>query len=259
MGVVLVFRDVADERKAQYAVRESEYRLRQQSEKLQKSNQELEQFAYIASHDLQEPLHVIQSFSDLLAIKLGKKLEAEEKEYLDYIKQSVVHARTLIRELLEYSRVGKGKTSQEVDLNVVIKEVLTSLKIMIEESSAQIHFEPLPKVWGQPKEMNQLFQNLLSNAMKYRSTAVPEIKLSCREDNEVWLFSVQDNGIGIDPKYKEKIFDMFQRLHSKTEYSGTGIGLAICKKIVEAHGGRIWVESEPGKGSTFYFTMHSKP
>lgn len=225
-------------------------------EELFKSNMDLEQFAYIASHDLQEPLHMISSFVDLLVRRAENKLGDKEKEYLEFIKQGSKQAKVLIEDLLEYSRTGRGVPLEKVNLHDVMKQVESSLKPAIQESKASIRYNGLPTVKAGHVEMLRLFQNLISNAIKYRSQEPPEINITySRKDDNMWLFSVTDNGIGIDQKYHDRIFAMFQRLHSKAEYSGTGIGLAICKKIVEYHGGKIWVESEPGKGARFYFTI----
>ncbi len=226
-------------------------------EELSRSNQELEQFAYVASHDLQEPLHMITSFGDLLARRCEKKLEIKEMEYLNFIQQGSLQAITLIRELLEYSRIGRDKNWQMVDFAAVITEVLSNLKVVTDETQATIRYSTLPKIKANHLEMTQLFQNLISNAIKYRNGAPPEINIEVQKKDNQWLFAVKDNGIGISPQYKERIFLMFQRLHAKSEYSGTGIGLAVCKKIVEHHGGKIWVDSEPGRGATFYFTINS--
>lgn len=248
LGVVLVFRDVTERRR-------TERELRDLSFKLAQSNKELEHFAYIASHDLQEPVQMINSFADLLERRADDKLDKKEKEYLNFIKQGSLQAKTLIKELLEYSLIGMSRTYEPVNLEKVLKEVEANLKFTIKEAHAQIESEPLPVIQGKHLEMVQLFQNLISNAIKYRGKKSPKVRISCVKLEDSWQFSVEDNGIGIEPKYKEHIFGMFQRLHTKSEYSGTGIGLATCKKIVEHHGGKIWVESEPGEGSTFYFTL----
>ncbi len=256
-GVVLIFKDVTEVRRSQNELHQSALRYRHLAEELSKSNRELEQFAYVASHDLQEPLHVVNSFVDLLSMRGGEKLEPREKEYLGFIKQAGNQAKTLVRELLEYSRIGKATQAQLVDINAVLEEVKFSLRFAIEESKAEIIVaEKLPDIEAMHGEIMQLFQNLLSNAIRYRTPNVqPRIQISWSKLNNMYLFSVKDNGIGIEPQYKERIFEMFQRLQARTDSSGTGIGLALCKKIVEQHGGKIWVESQPGKGSIFYFTL----
>ncbi len=247
--------DITETRNIQESLYEQLRIHKEMEEELSKSNRELEQFAYIASHDLQEPLHMISSFVDLLSIRCDAKLGEKEKEYLNFVKQGSKQAKTLIEELLEYSRIGKRGNLQAVDLRAVLREVESNLKISITESRARIQYNGLPVLNAAHLEMVQLFQNIISNAIKYRGRKTPEIEIASRLEDDKWLFSVKDNGIGIEPQYQERIFGMFQRLHSKSDYSGTGIGLAICKKIVEHHGGRIWVESQPGKGSTFFFTI----
>jgi PAS domain S-box-containing protein len=225
-------------------------------EELSKSNKELEQFAYIASHDLQEPLHMINSFVDLLTRRCYKKLDDHEREYLDFIRQGATRAKTLIRELLEFSRIGRAEDVQRLSLQTVLREVEGNLSAAIKESGAVIRSASLPTVMASHLEMVQLFQNLISNAIKYRSLVPPQIDISVSKTvGAMWEFAVKDNGIGIEPRYRERIFGMFQRLHSQSDSSGTGIGLAVCQKIVQNQGGNIWVESEPGQGSTFYFTL----
>ena len=225
------------------------------SQKLNRSNKELEEYAYVASHDLKEPLHVVSSFVYLLEKRFQPKLEDEEKKYLKFIKEGVGQAQRLIKDLLEYSRIGKEKLIETVDTSSVLAEVLANLKIVIDESGAAIRCNAMPQITANRLEMVQLFQNLTVNAIKYRSQRPLEIQINARPEHDGWIFSIKDNGIGIDPQFKERIFDMFQRLHPKNEYSGTGIGLAVCKKIVENHGGKIWFDSSPGEGATFYFTI----
>jgi PAS domain S-box-containing protein len=257
-GVVLIFRDVSDARRSQEELKINESRFRHMAEELSESNRELEQFAYVASHDLQEPLHVIGSFCDLLARRCEQKLESKEKEYIGFIKQAAGQARTLVKELLEYSRIGKESPAQDIDLTQVIEEVRSNLRVTIERSQAEIVAEcDLPRLHASHLEILQLFQNLISNAVKYAKPDVPpKIRIACSKLDGMYLFHVKDNGMGIEPEHKDRIFEMFQRVHSNNNgSSGTGIGLAICKKIVEQYGGRIWVESEAGKGSTFYFTL----
>ncbi len=237
------------------SIKRAEEAFRKLSQELNRSNKELEEFAYVASHDLKEPLHVVSSFVCLLEKRLQSKLQDNEVEYLNFIKQGVEQARTLIRDLLEYSRIGREKMIETVDFPSVIREVCEHLKVAIDESSANIHFGALPLVKANRLGMVQLFQNLIGNAIKYKSDHIPEIHISAQPNATGWIFTVQDNGMGIDPQFKDRIFDMFQRLHPRTDYSGTGVGLAICKKIVEYHGGRIWVESQVGQGAAFCFTL----
>lgn len=238
-------------------LRESEARFRKLSESLSRSNEELEQFAYVASHDLKEPLHTISSFADLFVRRYAAKMETKEKEYLDAIKQAALQGKTLVKELLEFSRIGKSQVLESVDLFETVQKVKVNLDMIIKESNAHIECsDHLPAVKCTSVEMGQLFQNLIENSIKYRSSEPPKIHISAvKSENNMWLLSVKDNGIGIDAEYKDRIFGIFERLHSRSEYAGTGIGLAICKKIVEHYGGRIWVESESGKGSLFCFTI----
>jgi two-component system, sensor histidine kinase len=248
IGWIATCTDVDDIKKADEASK-------QMSEELNRSNKDLEEFAYIASHDLKEPLHVVSSFTHLLEKRLLPKLDPTEVEYLKYIRQSVSQAQMLIKDLLEYSRLGQEKKMEVIDLNSVFSQVMISIRGVAENAKADIKSDPLPKIMANHLSMFELFQNLLVNAIKYRSEKAPEILISVKSIDDRFIFAVKDNGIGIDPQYKERIFDMFQRLHSKSEYSGTGIGLSICKKIVENHGGKIWVESRLGQGATFYFTI----
>ena len=224
-------------------IKKTEEALKELSHKLNRSNKELEEYAYVASHDLKEPLHVVSSFVYLLEKRFQSKLDDQEIKYLKYIKDGVSQAQTLIKDLLEYSRIGKTKSFELVDASSVLIEVFANLKIIIDEADAAIHYDPMPKITANYLDLVQLFQNLIVNAIKYRSQKPLKIQINAWSEGNMWLFSIKDNGIGIDPRYKERIFDMFQRLHSKSEYSGTGIGLAICKKIVESHGGKIWIDS----------------
>jgi len=225
------------------------------SHELNRSNQELEEYAYVASHDLKEPLHVVSSFVYLLEKRFQPKLDEHERQYLRFIKEGVSQAQRLIKDILEYSRIGKEKKIELINLSSVITEVLGNLKTVSAEAGATITCGAMPRINANNLEMVQLFQNLIANAIKYRGQRPLEIRIDARAEGGKWVFSIKDNGIGIDPQFKERIFDMFRRLHGKTEYSGTGIGLAICKKIVENHGGKIWVDSGLNDGSTFYFSI----
>lgn len=226
---------------------------------LSASNAELERFAYIASHDLQEPLRMVSSFLQLLQKKYGGQLDERADQYIHYAVDGAERMKALIMDLLEYSRLGTGKEAFDwVDVGEVIKDVGEVFREQIATAGADITIGPLPRVWGDKVQLMQLLQNLMSNALKYASEKPPVITVRAEEHPDHWQFSVWDNGIGIDPKFFDKIFIIFQRLHNKNEYSGTGIGLAICKKIVERHGGKIWVESGSGGGSTFYFTITKK-
>jgi PAS domain S-box-containing protein len=223
---------------------------------LQRSNKELEQFAYVASHDLQEPLRMVASYTQLLAERYENQLDDKAKKFIRYAVDGAVRMQLLINDLLAYSRIGtKGKPPELVDAHAVLGEAIKNLAMNINEIKAIITNDGLPTVRADAFQMGQLFQNLISNSLKFRGEERPHIHISSRDEGKKWLFSIKDNGIGIDPQYADKIFVIFQRLHTREEYPGSGIGLAICKKIVERHGGRIWFESELGKGTTFYFTI----
>ncbi len=223
---------------------------------LERSNRDLEQFAYVASHDLQEPLRMIVSYVQLLERRYREKFDENAKDFMGFITEGTQRMQLLIRDLLEFSRVtSQSKEFEIIDLNEILKIVLKNLKIAIEENNVKIQYSNLPDVLGDNTQLIQLFQNLIYNAIKFKKDAHPEIEVSAVHNESNWLISVKDNGIGIADEYKEKIFIIFQRLHDRGKYQGTGIGLAVCKRIVERHGGKIWVESELGKGSTFYFTL----
>jgi len=230
--------------------------LKKKTEELARSNEDLEQFAYVASHDLQEPLRTVASYVQLLAKRYEGKLGSEADEFIGFASDGAVRMWKLINDLLTYSRVGtQGKELSPTDSEAVLALSLNDLKLAIEENGALVTHDPLPRVIADHFQLGQLFQNLIGNAIKFRSNEPPRVHLSASRNGNGWTFSVRDNGIGIAAEYSERIFVIFQRLHSRKEYAGTGIGLAICKKIVERHGGRIWVESEVGKGATFYFIL----
>ncbi|OCQ94324.1 hybrid sensor histidine kinase/response regulator [Oscillatoriales cyanobacterium USR001] len=229
---------------------------KQAEQELARSNAELEQFAYVASHDLQAPLSIIASYAQLLKERYKDKLDANGIKFIDKMIKGSMRMQCLIDDLLEYSRVSRqSKDFEVIDCNFVFEEACANLQLTIRRNGVQISCCNLPKIVGNSSQMVQVFQNLIGNAIKYRREEDPiiDVRVQCRESN--WLFSVKDNGIGIDSQYSERIFQIFQRLHTQEEYTGTGIGLAICQKIIECHGGRIWVESELGSGSTFYFTL----
>jgi light-regulated signal transduction histidine kinase (bacteriophytochrome) len=216
----------------------------------------LEQFAYVASHDLQEPLRLVASFSQLLALHYKGKLDAEADKYIEYIVEAALRMQQLILDLLDYSRITtRGKEFAPVNCEDVLDEVILNLKVVIDENNAIISHDPLPTIMGDYSQLVQLFQNLLSNAIKFHGDENPKIHISAEMKGDKWVFQVKDNGIGIESQYHQRIFEVFERLHDRSEYSGTGIGLAISKHIVERHNGHIWVESELNKGSTFYFTI----
>lgn len=224
--------------------------------KLTSSNKEIEQFAYIASHDLQEPLRTISNYATLFQKRYKGKLDNDADKYLDVINKATGRMQTLIRDLLDYSRIGQDKISTEIDCNLLLKDILNDMATGISDSNAEVKVGELPIINGYLSGLKSLFQNLISNAIKFRKIDEnPMVTITAKPKGHVWQFVIKDNGIGIDKAYFEKLFIIFQRLHTKTEYPGTGIGLAHCNKIVELHGGKIWVESEPGKGSAFYFTI----
>ncbi|WP_281336140.1 ATP-binding protein [Flavobacterium eburneipallidum] len=233
-----------------------EVTLAKQNKKLQNQNKELEQFSYVASHDLQEPLRSLVSFTELLETEFAGKLGGNGEFYIDFISTSSKRMQQLVKGLLDYSRIGKEKKTITVNCNQIVNEVLSDMMVLIKESNAEIIIYDLPILIGYETELRQLFQNLISNALKFKKKNIPPkiIFLAKKQENE-WLFSVQDNAIGIDKNDIHKLFVIFKRLNNRDEYEGTGIGLAHCKKIVELHGGTIWVDSKLGEGSTFNFTI----
>ena len=223
---------------------------------LAQSNKDLEQFAYVASHDLQEPLRMVSNFTDLLARRYKGKFDKDADEFIEFILDGSRRMRSLVEDLLAFSRVGsRGKALEYINSEAVFKNTLSQLSLAIEQSSAEITFDKLPMVLADDTQMGQVFQNLLSNAIKFHSDQPLKIHVSAKKSEDQWVFSVKDNGLGIDPEHFDRIFLMFQRLHGKDEYPGTGIGLAVCKRIIDRHGGKIWIESDKGKGSTFYFSL----
>lgn len=253
--VLAILRDVTELRKLTKS-------LEVNIEELRRSNSELEQFAYVASHDLQEPLRMVSGYTQLLLKRYSDKLGDEGREYIDFAADGAKRMQSLINDLLAYSRVNSHrKQTPDLDLNQVIRQVLFNLSVAIDESHATITIEKLPVVSADSVQMTQLFQNLISNSLKFhRPETRPEIFVTATGNNETgWTFAVKDNGIGIRKDSVEKVFAIFQRLHSRDTYPGTGIGLAICKKIVEKHHGKIWLESEPDHGTTFFFTLKTGP
>lgn len=227
---------------------------------LARSNVELERFAYVASHDLQEPLRMVASYTQLIERRYKDKLDTDANEFIAYAVDGVLRMQQLINALLEFARVDtRGKAFVPTDCNILLEQTIIDQKHAIQESETTITYDHLPTVMGDAAQLRRVFQNLLNNAIKFRSTKPPSIHVSAQSDNELWVFSIRDNGIGIAAEYIERIFVIFQRLHNRGEYDGTGIGLAICKKIIERHDGRIWVESQAGQGSTFYFTIPMVP
>lgn len=232
---------------------------KQLEENLKRSNQELQQFAYVASHDLQEPLRTIASFTQLLERRYKGKFDSDADEFIDFIIEASIRMKQQIDDLLEFSRVvTKGGEFEKISAEDILKTSLSGLKTLIDENDAEITCDPLPEVYGDPRQFGRLFQNLIINSIKFKKPEEPpRIHISVKKDNkhDDYVFSVSDNGIGIETQYHDRIFTIFQRLHTRDEYSGTGIGLAVAKRIIERHGGHIWVESELGKGSTFYFSL----
>ncbi|HEX6803945.1 MAG TPA: ATP-binding protein [Terriglobales bacterium] len=229
---------------------------RRSHEELARSNRDLEQFAYVASHDLQEPLRMIAAYTELLGERYRGQLDANADKYISYAVDGAKRMQALIEAILSFSRVGReGLQLQNSDCNLLVEIARKNLAAAIAESGASISHDRLPVVVADPQLLAQVFQNLIGNALKFRGQAPPRIRLAARKQNQEWSFSVADNGIGIAPEHGQTIFAIFKRLHTHAEYPGSGIGLSICKKIIEQHGGRIWVESEPGKGSTFHFVL----
>ena len=274
---ILIIRDISDRKKTEKYMQEllkqekvftdelkvvnayltkTKYELEKTIKKLKFSNRELEQFAYIASHDLQEPLRMVSSFTQLLEMKYNDKLDEEAKEYIRFAVDGAKQMEILINDLLAYSRVTTSKDQfKEISTEKILDEVISNMESIIMENHVAITKEPLPSIYGNYPQIKQVFQNLLGNSIKYKGHQLPKIHISAKEEEDHWLFSFTDNGIGIDPEYSQQVFKIFKRLHTRDEYEGTGIGLAITKRIILHHGGRIWVESKLGKGSTFHFTI----
>jgi PAS domain S-box-containing protein len=248
--VTAAVRDISERKRAQQ-------HLVKTVAELKRSNDELEQFAYVASHDLQEPLRMVASYTQLLAKRYKGRLDSEADEFIAFAVDGSNRMQGLIQDLLAYSRAGtNGKALHEISSENALAEALSNLRTTIQESSAEVTNDPLPAILTDDRQLIQVFQNLVGNAIKYRSAEVPRVHVSATKNGgKDWIFSVRDNGLGIDLQYFDRIFVLFQRLHGREEFKGTGIGLTICKKIVERQGGRIWVESQPEKGSTFYFTL----
>jgi PAS domain S-box-containing protein len=248
LGYARVVRDETERKRAEEA-------LNKKTAELERSNRELESFGYAASHDLQEPLRKMASFAQLLAKRFEGQVDPEARQYVDRMVDGAARMQELIDNLLSYSRVGRDAPLEAVELEEPLLAALANLEQSIKETGAKIEYDALPRVLGNKQRLAQLLQNLLSNAIKFRGTGAPKVRLSAKRKGADWEIAVKDHGIGIEPKNHERVFELFKRLHSRTQYPGTGIGLALCKKIVELHGGRIWVESKLGKGSAFYFTL----
>jgi two-component system CheB/CheR fusion protein len=256
VGLYGIVYDLTERRRIEQELKDLNRQLTERAAELAASNAELERFAYVASHDLQEPLRMVGSFLELLEKKYKSQLDDTAAQYIRFAVDGAARMKTLIMDLLEYSRVGTNQDAfTDTDMGGITNEVLNNLEAEMQKKSVLLSVGHLPVVRANRTQMVQILQNLISNAFKYNQAAVPEIRIGCTEERDVWKFHVADNGIGIDERYFEKIFVIFQRLHNRDEYSGTGIGLSICRKIAEKHGGAIWLESTPGKGSTFYFTL----
>ena len=241
---------------AEEALQERTRQLAERVEELARSNAELERFAYVASHDLKEPLRMVTSFTTLLARRYKGKLDRDADEFINYAVDGAVRMEQLIQDLLLYSRVGiRDLVLKSVDCEVVYAHALANLQAALRETGALVTHDPLPTVQGDDTQLVQVFQNLIGNGIKFRGEITPCIHVSVKDRKKEWVVAVEDNGIGIDPQYADRIFVIFQRLHGRADYPGNGIGLAICKKVVENHGGRIWFKSQLRKGATFYFTI----
>jgi PAS domain S-box-containing protein len=256
-AMMVVLRDITERNRAAAA-------LAQRATELARSNADLELFAYVASHDLQEPLRKVMSFTELLTVHLHGQLDTDAETYLAYITDAASRMRGLLRDLLAYGRIGKvERPPVPTDITVLLEETLSTFDLTIRELNAEVIYQALPTVICHPSLIGQLLQNLIGNALKFHGAEPPCLHVSAERRNDLWCFAVRDNGIGIEPQYAKQIFVIFQRLHARAAYPGAGLGLAICHKIVEHHGGHIWVDSKLGEGATFYFTLpvtpHSPP
>jgi light-regulated signal transduction histidine kinase (bacteriophytochrome) len=248
--VLSVIVDISERVKAREALEE-------QTRELQRSNDDLEQFAYVASHDLREPLRMVASYAELLAERYRGRLDQSADKYIDYTLEGARRMQQLITDLLAFSRIGtQSRPMQPTDVTVILERVIRNVHALIEDSGATIVAGDLPTVVADESQLTQVFQNLIGNAVKFRcEERPPRVEVAAERRNGLWAFRVADNGIGIAPHHAERVFQMFQRLHERGRYDGSGIGLAIAKKIIERHGGRLWLESAVGEGSTFYFTI----
>ena len=258
--VAILFNDITKFKETENELREYqdklEEKVKKRTEELAKSNDELKHFAYVASHDLREPLRMITSFLQLLERRYMDQLDQDAHEFIRFAVDGAKRLDEMIKDLLEFSKVTQRKIEfEKVDINKVLKQTKLNLKYTIDVNNAKINYNTLPTVYGDEMLIELLFQNIISNSIKYKSTKIPKIEITATEQSNKYIFAIKDNGIGMSPEHLERIFTIFQRLHSKDEYEGTGIGLAIVEKIVIQHGGKIWVESELGEGTTFYFTL----
>ena len=240
-------------------LRQAEQEREERARELARSNRDLEEFAAVASHDMQEPLRMITQFLHLLRNSYQGRLDQDADDYIQFAVDGADRMQALIRDLLAYARVGSGgKSFSSTDCEKVLNEALANVAVRIEETGALITREALPTVKADSHQLVQVFQNLIWNAIKFRGKNPPQIHIGCRQEANEWLFWVRDNGIGIAPEFAERVFQIFKRLHTREQYAGTGIGLAVCKRVIERHQGRIWVESQPGQGATFYFTIPTR-
>lgn len=253
---LLTLLDISRRKEMEEAVRQMNYKLEHSNRELERSNQELEVFASVVSHDLQEPLRMISSYTQLLAKRYQSQLDKRADKYIHYIVDGVQRMRNMVTDLLELSRVGTRSGIQRVvPCSEILEQVLHGLRVMLEESQATVTYDELPSVYYDPSQLAQLLQNLVSNAVKFRGQDAPRVHISARQEDHQWIISVRDNGIGIPVHQQQSVFEIFKRLHSRDKYPGTGMGLSIVKRIVERHGGRIWLESVMEQGTTFYFTI----
>jgi PAS domain S-box-containing protein len=256
-GFAKVTRDITESKNTERVLREGEQLLQHKLTELKRSNEDLEQFAYVCSHDLQEPLRVISNYVQLIAKRYtGKVLDENGAEFIQFTVDAAKRMQELINDLLLYSRIdSRGQQFQDTEISMVVAAAIANLQVAVDESGANITVGTLPTVEADRSQLIQLFQNLIGNAIKFRSGKSSEIQISAAEEPDSWIFTVQDNGQGFEMKYAERIFVIFKRLHDREQYEGSGIGLAVTKKIVERHGGRIWAESIPGEGSSFHFSL----
>lgn len=249
--------DITQRKVAEDELLEAHRELKQTAIELKQSNEELEQFVYVASHDLQEPLRMVASYTQLLERRYKDQLDEDAHDFINYAVDGAQRMQQLLNDLLQFSRVGtRAKPYKRVAIDEVVQDALQNLHKFIQDHDAEVIIEtPLPEISIDKLQLTQLFQNLIHNAIKFKGSLPPRVWINAKELDDRWEFSIADNGVGLDLKHKERIFAIFQRLHNRTEYEGSGIGLSICKKIVERHGGHIWVDSTPGEGATFYFTI----
>jgi signal transduction histidine kinase len=255
-GLSLSVQRALHEKRLREQHHQAQEELARKVEELARSNRELEQFAYVASHDLQEPLRMVAAYTQLLSERYRGQLDDKADKYIHYAVDGAQRMQTLIQDLLAFSRVGRGGLAlKSVDCNTILENATKNLHTAIQESGAVILHEPLPLLIADGSQLQQLFQNLIGNGIKFRGSEKPRIEINAEQKHQEWIFAVSDNGIGIAPESAETVFVIFQRLHTRAEYPGNGIGLSICKKIVEQHGGKIWLEPKPGPGTTFKFTL----